>query len=236
MDEQKTNGKVTFFSGFFAGMAAVSVLGFIILLVIVFAQGTDDGTKAAAGEDKKAVVNEDNSVNQPVVAIKDNEAVRGNKDSKVEIIEYSDFECPFCLKHRATMDELYKNYKNKVKFVFRHFPLSFHENAFKAAMATECAGEQGKFWEMHDKAFDANEAKNMGVDTWKVAAKKLGLNTTKFNACLDGDKYADKINNDIKEGSAAGVSGTPATFINDEMVSGAYPYETLKEKIDAALK
>ncbi|MBI5254269.1 DsbA family protein [Candidatus Falkowbacteria bacterium] len=234
MDEQKTNNKLTFFSGFFAGMAAVSVLGFIILLVIVFAQGTTDGTKAAG--DEKAVVNEDNSVNQPVVAIKDSEYVRGNKDSKVEVIEYSDFECPFCLKHYATMNEVYKNYKDKAKFVFRHFPLSFHENAFKAAMAAECAGEQGKFWEMHDKAFDANQTATMSVDTWKAAAKKLGLDTKKFNACLDGDKYADKINNDIKEASAAGVSGTPATFINGEVVSGAYPYDTLKEKIEAALK
>ncbi|MFH0814713.1 MAG: DsbA family protein [Candidatus Falkowbacteria bacterium] len=236
MDEQKTNNKVTFFSGFFAGMAAVSVLGFIILLVIVFAQGTTDGAKDVAGADNKAVVNEDDSVAQQVVAIKASEHVRGNKDSKVEIIEYSDFECPFCLKHRATMDEVYKNYKDKVKFVFRHYPLSFHENAFKAAMAVECAGEQGKFWEMHDKAFDANESATMGVDAWKAAAKKLGLNTAKFNTCLDGDKYADKINNDIKEASASGVSGTPATFINGEVVSGAYPYETLKEKIEAALK
>lgn len=235
MDEQKS-GKLTFFSGFFAGMAAISVLGFLILLVIVFSQGTTDGTKVVAGADNKAVVNEDNSVNQPVAAIKNDEYVRGNKNAKVEIIEYSDFECPFCLKHRATMDEIYKNYKDKAKFVFRHYPLSFHENAFKAAMAVECAGEQGKFWEMHDKAFDANQATTMSVDTWKVAAKKLGLDTKKFNACLDGDKYADKINNDIKEGSASGVSGTPATFINSEMVSGAYPYDTLKEKIETALK
>jgi protein-disulfide isomerase len=231
MDEHKNGGKLTFFSGFFAGMALVSVLGFFILLVIVFSNGSASDSASAA-----ANAQENNApAAVKVVPIKNSEYVRGNVNSTVAVIEYSDLECPFCLKHNATMEQIFSEYKDKVKFVFRHYPLSFHEEAFKAAMSVECAGEQGKFWEMHDSAFAANESGTMGVDTWKAAAKKFGLDVAKFNSCLDGDKYADKINNDIAEGSAAGVSGTPATFINGDFIEGAYPYETVKAKIDAAL-
>jgi protein-disulfide isomerase len=234
MDEQKSHGKLTFFSGFFAGMAAVSVLGFVVLLIVVFSQGNASGSNSGSAAAQAA---ENNALTfQPVAGIKADEFVRGNKDSKVEVIEYSDLECPFCLKHNKTMAQLYNEYKDKVKFVFRHFPLSFHENAYKAAMAVECAAEQGKFWEMHDAAFVANEAEKMGVDTWKADAKKMGLDTAKFNACLDGDKYATKISTDQNEGSAAGVSGTPTTFISGEIVGeGASAYAVYKAKLDAEL-
>jgi len=242
MDEQmlkpkKRGNKTPFFTGFFAGMAAISVLGFLILLIVVFSQGKPvDLAAVQAGDDAQPTpTDQPTAPAVDVPAIKDGEAIKGNKDAQVEIIEYSDLECPFCLKHKLNMDQVYSEYKDKVKIVFRHFPLSFHENAFKAAVAVECAGEQGKFWQMFDLVFDANEAENMSVDAWKSAAKDMGLDQDKFDKCLDSDKYADKINNDMLEGGAAGVQGTPATFINGELISGAVPVEVIKEAIETVL-
>ncbi|MHB8831526.1 MAG: DsbA family protein [Patescibacteria group bacterium] len=158
----------------------------------------------------------------------------GPKTAKVTLIEYSDFECPYCAKHFDTMEQIKKAYPNDVRIVFRHFPLSFHPNAEKAAEASECAAAQGKFWEMHDKIFAANKAGAMSVDAWKQAAKDLGLNTDKFNKCLDSGEMASRIAQDQAEGSAAGVGGTPATFINGTLVEGALPFESFKTQIEAA--
>ena len=131
--------------------------------------------------------------------------------------------------------QILEDYKGKVRFIFKHFPLSFHANAQKAAEAAECAGEQGRFWEMHDKIFEANESGTMSVSQWKTAAKALGLNTSKFNDCLDSGKYADQVAADMAEGQAAGVTGTPGTFVNGDLVKGAVPYEQLKSIIDSKL-
>jgi protein-disulfide isomerase len=126
------------------------------------------------------------------------------------------------------------DYKGKVKLVFRHFPLtSIHPNAQKAAEASECANDQGKFWEMHDKMFaDQN---NLGVDNLKTMAKSLGLSTSKFNDCLDSGKYTQKVTASENEGAQYGVQGTPATFVNGTLVSGALPYDSFKQVIDSAL-
>ncbi|PIR93269.1 hypothetical protein COT99_01700 [Candidatus Falkowbacteria bacterium CG10_big_fil_rev_8_21_14_0_10_43_10] len=188
----------------------------------------------------KTTPDNSDSANQPVAQEAapidgENEYVKGNKEATVDVIEYSDFECPYCLRHTAAMDQIFNDYKDKIRVVFRHFPLSFHAEAQKAAEASECAGEQGKFWEMHDKIFKANEAKNMSVAQWKTEAKNLGLNTAQFNACLDSGKYADKIKKQTAGGQAAGVTGTPATFINGQMFSGAVGYDTLKQAIEKEL-
>lgn len=158
----------------------------------------------------------------------------GPKTAKVTLIEYSDFECPYCAKHFDTMEQIKKAYPNDVRIVFRHFPLSFHPNAEKAAEASECAAAQGKFWEMHDKIFDANKAGAMSVSAWKQAAKDLGLNTDKFDKCLDSGETAKIVSADQAEGSNAGVGGTPATFINGTLVEGALPFDSFKTQIEAA--
>lgn len=181
----------------------------------------------------------DPSAKQP--AVKQNfditkaDHIRGSFDAPVTLVEFSDFECPFCAKFAPTLDKILSDYKGKVRLVYKYYPLSFHPNAQKAAEAAECASEQGKFWEYHDKLF-ANLDNGFSVDNFKQWAGDLDLNTAKFNKCLDSDKYADKVQADSQEGSEKGVSGTPATFVNGELVSGALPYASFKQVIDKLLE
>lgn len=237
-EEQKSNpaAKTNFLLGFFSGIALISVVAFFVLLIVVFSnkQAVDLGAKAEEKDKPAAEKQEPQAASVP--AVSDADYYVGNKNAKVVLIEYTDFECPFCLKHFETMKKIKDTYGDKIKVVARHFPLSFHVNAEKAAEAAECAGEQGKFWPMYDALFAANAAKNMSVVQWKNEAKKIGLNTTKFNECLDSGKYANKIASEIASGSAAGVDGTPATFINGQLVSGALPFEQFKTIIDGLLK
>lgn len=161
--------------------------------------------------------------------------VRGDANAKVTMIEFSDFECPFCEKwYTDNMQQLQDKYisTGKVKFVFKNFPLSFHPLAEKAAEAAECAGQQGKYWEFHDNLFTT---RNLTVDQMKSTAKDMGLDTTKFNNCLDSGSTAAGIQADINEGSAAGVSGTPTFFINGQKIVGAQPFAAFDSAIQQAL-
>ncbi len=158
---------------------------------------------------------------------------RGPADAKVTIVEFSDFQCPFCSRAHDTVEEVMKLYAGKVKLTFRHFPLAFHQQAPKAAEASLCAGEQQKFWEYHDALF-ANQAKLMPEDL-KEAAKTLGLDAAKFAECLDSGKMKKTVDEDMEAAKKVGVSGTPAFFINGVMLSGAQPVEAFKEVIDAEL-
>ncbi len=232
MEKNKSN----FWLGFFVGLAVVSVLCFIGLLVFVLGQSesVNLAEKVQAQPQQQAEQPEQPQA-EPVQSISDSEYVKGSKNAKVQIIEYSDYECPYCFRHTATMQQIAKEYGDKVAIVFRNFPLSFHENAQKAAEAAECAGLQGKFWEMHDKLFDLNEGGGLGNDEFKKAAAGLGLNTGEFNSCLDNGDMAQKIANDMLGAQKAGISGTPGTFINGKLLSGALPYEQFKSEIDAAL-
>lgn len=161
--------------------------------------------------------------------------IKGNINAPVTLVEFSDFECPFCVRHVPTIERILSEYKDSVRLVYKHYPLSgIHPNAQKAAEASECASDQGKFWEYHDKLF-ANQPTGLSVQKFKTWAVELGLNATQFNNCLDSSKYEKKVKDDLTEGSAKGVDGTPATFVNGEIVSGAVPFETFKEKIDKIL-
>ena len=161
--------------------------------------------------------------------------IRGNVSAPITLVEFSDFECPYCEKHTPTLDKIILDYKDKVRLVYKHYPLTnIHPNAQKAAEASECASEQGKFWEYHDILFK-NQKSGLSVDKFKTWAAQLGLNVSQFNSCLDSSKYKSKVDADLAEGSSKGVSGTPGTFINGELVEGAVPYETFKQKIDALL-
>lgn len=139
---------------------------------------------------------------------------KGDKNAEFALIEFSDFQCPFCGRHvRETFPGIEKKYVStgKVKYFFKDFPLeSIHKNAFNAAEAANCAAEQGKFWEMHDELF-ANQ-KALGPKDLVKYAETLKLDMSKFNACLDGGKYADKIKKDMAEAQKAGISSTP-TFL-----------------------
>jgi protein-disulfide isomerase len=159
---------------------------------------------------------------------------KGPEDAPVTIVEFSDFECPFCSRVVPTLEQVEENYGDKVRIVFRQFPLSIHPHAPKAAEASLCARDQGKFWEMHDHMF-ANQ-KALSVDELKAAAGTVGLDAEQFAQCLDSAKYESEVQADLQAGIAAGVSGTPAMFINGQLVSGAVPYEQIASVIDAELK
>jgi protein-disulfide isomerase/plastocyanin len=166
----------------------------------------------------------------------DDDAIKGDVNAPVTIIEFSDFECPFCGKYvMETYPQIVKDYieTGKVRYVFRDFPLDFHTKAQKAAEAAECAGEQGMYWEMHDYLF-ANQD-YLEVSYLKGYAKDLKLDTDKFDECLDSGAMEEEVLADLIEGQSYGVSGTPGFFINGKMISGAQPYEVFVQEIEAAL-
>ncbi|MFA6088319.1 MAG: thioredoxin domain-containing protein [Candidatus Woesearchaeota archaeon] len=165
-----------------------------------------------------------------------NAPVKGNAKAKVTIVEFSDFECPYCGKfYSETYNQIVTDYidTGKVRIAFRNFPLSFHKDAQKAAEASECAKDQNKFWEMHDKLFESQSA--LDVASLKIYAKDLSLDTAKFNACLDNGDKESVVAEDAAYGASIGVSGTPAFYINGMQIAGALPFESFKEIIDAEL-
>lgn len=171
--------------------------------------------------------------------IKDGDLIIGNKDAKVKVIEYSDFQCPYCKQmHETIVAPMLKEYGDKIAYVYRHLPLNFHAQAQNAALASECANEQGKFSAYADKLFATQEewGGKEGTINFKNYARQLGLNSTQFNQCVDSNKYADKIAADAREAQELGISGTPGTFLNDQFTNGAISsYETFKKSIDAEL-
>jgi protein-disulfide isomerase len=160
--------------------------------------------------------------------------IRGNPRAPVTVVEFSDFQCPFCVRARPTVNKVRETYGDKVRWVFRHFPLDFHAQAEKAGEAAACAGEQGKFWEMHDLLW-ASTAK-LQVPDLKAHAATLGLDAAKFNQCLDTGRDAGLVHADQEAGQGYGVSGTPAFFVNGRPLVGAQPFDAFAQVIDDELQ
>ena len=158
---------------------------------------------------------------------------KGPAAAPVEIVEFSDFQCPYCLAAHPTVKRVLDTYGDRIRFVYRHYPLPNHPNARPAAEAAQCANEQGRFWPYHDRLFE-NSSKLADADL-RQAAADLQLDTTRFNGCLETHKYKDAVDADIKAGQDAGVSGTPAFFINGRELTGAQPFEAFKRIIDEEL-
>lgn len=163
-----------------------------------------------------------------------NSPSRGPAGAPIEIVEFSDFQCPYCLRAHPTVEQVLTTYGDRVRFVYRHYPLPGHPNARPAAEAAECAAEQGKFWPYHDRLF-ASQSKLSAADL-KQDAVELGMDASKFNTCVDSHKYAAKVDTDLRAGQEAGVDGTPAFFINGRMISGAQPYDVFKRIVDEELQ
>lgn len=167
--------------------------------------------------------------------------VLGKDSAKVTIVEFADFRCPFCEKLFTDVEiQLIKDYVDtgKAKFAFRHYQF-LGPASVTAGNAAECANEQGKFWEYHDWLYknQPSESDTSMYTTEKLtaAATSLGMNGDKFSSCLSSTKYAKNLSDDLADGQKAGVNGTPATFINGQLVSGAAPYSNFKSLIDAEL-
>ena len=160
---------------------------------------------------------------------------KGPAGAPVTIVEFSDFQCPFCSRITPTLEQVVSKYGNKVRLVFRQYPLPMHPNAAKAAEASLCANEQGKFWEMHDAMF--KDQAGLAVDGLKSKAAGIaGINAASFNSCLDSGKETPAVQSDMKAGNKAGVNGTPAMFINGRFISGVVSADDLSKVIDEELK
>ena len=170
----------------------------------------------------------------PRIEVEAKGPARGPTNAPVTIVEFSDFQCPYCGREFPVIERVMKEYDGKVRLVFRHYPLDFHPFAQKAAEAGACAQDQGKFWELHDKMF-TNQGK-LAVDDLKGYAKSLGMDASKFDKCLDSGEKKAMVDEDLKAGSAAGVNGTPAFFVNGVFINGAQPFEQIKQAVDRELK
>ncbi len=220
----------------------VSVIAVIAILILGYMLIKPDQTGITGN-----VVREKNPLQQPqqgqqpsqpeIIDVSiDDDSILGDENAPVTIIEFSDYECPFCARfYLNTFPQLKREYidTGKVKLVYRDFPLSFHQNAQKAAEAAECAGEQDKYYEMHDKIFENQQA--ITATNLKEYAKEIGLNTNEFNECLDSGEMANEVQKDFQDGQSIGIRGTPTFFINGKLLRGAQPFEEFQKIIEKEL-
>lgn len=202
-------------------------------------QTVTQATPAPAGVGKE--------VTGEVEGLRENDRVRGSRNARILLIEYSDLECPFCKRFHPTAQQAVDEYKGQVAWVYRHFPLDqIHSKADKEAEATECANELGgedAFWRMTDKIFEVTPSNNgLDLSTLPNLASQIGLDQSKFKNCLDSGKYTQYVEDDYQSGIKAGVRGTPGNFLLDTKtgkkleVPGAVPFDSLKSSIDSLLK
>ncbi|HYE60118.1 MAG TPA: DsbA family protein [Candidatus Kapabacteria bacterium] len=239
MDQKPTIAQVfspvqLFVGGIVSGILVLCTIGFFIMLGMylkgdnTYARntGTNPAPSVVAGP-----VGEEEPTNvtvRPVDTKTDH--IRGNKNAKVSIVTFTDYECPFCKRFHGTMQEVMAKFNDDVRWVYRQLPLdSLHSQARKEALASECAAEQGKFWEWTDLIFSETTS-NDGLDLGKLPtyAGQVGLNVNKFNDCVNTAKYAAKVQADEADAQAAGARGTPYSVVigpNGEtrVISGAYP-------------
>jgi len=241
--------KTAFGLGFMTAILSLGTLGFVVMTGCALSSGScggltlGGGTVVAApgGAIPTADPTAAGAAAEPIGAIPvvtDADHIRGNKDAKITIIEYSDFECPFCQRFHPTVQQAMDEFGDDVRWIYRHFPLSFHPQAEPAAIAAECAGDQGKFWEYGDALF-VNQA-SLGADLYQKLATDLGLNVNKFTDCLADPAVKQRVADDAQGGATAGVTGTPGSFVIDSdgnatAIKGAQPYSALQAAINAAL-
>lgn len=169
------------------------------------------------------------------VAVESTDPFTGSASAPVTIVEFSDFQCPYCRQASPTLKRLQETYGDRLRIVWKDFPLTqIHPDAFKAAEAAHCAAEQGQFWPYHDRLFANQDALQPGP--LKAYAAELQLDTEQFNSCLDSSKFAERVRDGVALGTSLGVNSTPTIYVNGRAFAGAYPYETLVAAIEEELQ
>ena len=200
------------------------VIGVIILLLLIISIWFYSLVK----ENIDTISNENQSTIYDIATNDDPYA--GGKDARIVIVEFSDFQCPYCTQAFPTVREIISTYGDQIKFIYRDFVNSkIHPQAQKSAEAGECASEQDKFWEMHDKMFINTD---LTVSSLKQYATEVGMNMDQFNECIDSDRYYEEVQQDFASGIVSGVDGTPTFFINGAKFEGAINVDNFKSIID----
>lgn len=241
--------KFAFWAGFVTAIAIAAVIGLVVVSSALISND-DDGGSSDTAKNTNTVTNTAPAANTNTaptaaaptvptgqIALDSLHNVTGEGD--VTVVEYSDFQCPYCQKFHPTMQQMLQDYNGKVRLAYKHFPLNIHENAQSAAEASECAAEQGKFWEYGDKLFTAS---SLGKETYGSIADELGLDKAKFDDCVSTSKYKSVVTTDAAEAQKLGGQGTPYSLVLDkdgniiDVISGAQPYEVVKSTIDKYVK
>jgi len=238
--------KLSFALGLVGGVLVICTIGFIIMLALFLggnapAKKTTAGPTAAAPTAAAPTAAPDTAPAGDLPPLTANDHVRGDKNAPVTIVEYSDFQCPYCGAFHPSMQRLMDEYDGQVNWVYRNFPLSFHPNATPAANAAECIAALGgndAYWEFADGLFENQDS--LGDALYASLAKQVGVNASDFQDCYTSRKYQAKITADQTGGAQAGVTGTPGSFIvgadgSTTLVPGAIPYEQLKAMVDQML-
>jgi protein-disulfide isomerase len=220
-------------------LAGVAVLMLLSFLALQFKNKPKNGDVISLAEIDSLTTSEEKKINVsdiiskedlasivPVKEVDDGDHLLGSRDAKVKIVVYSDFECLYCAKFADTLALARSDFNDQISIVFRHFPLlESHPMAVLAAEASECASEQGKFWEMHDALFVIEKTSFLGRQEIAKAATQLQLDSVKFEECLDSHRYEKGIIDSVKQAKESTVFGAPTAFVNGELVTGANPYE-----------
>jgi len=217
---------------------AILIAGIMISVSILLSNGITslpiEGLRAATAN---APVTNDAAGLAPVVTQED--YIRGNPEAPITIVEYSDFECPFCSRFHPIVKQIMAEYGNKVRWVYRHFPLTqIHPEAQPSAEAAECVAEQkgnDGFWQFTDAMFE-EQATGLSADLYRQTAQQIGVDLAQFDDCVATRKYQEKVESVQAGGVALGVNGTPGSFINTTPVRGALPYANLKAIVEAELQ
>ena len=209
-----------------------ATLGIIALMGIAYYSGWSAGRSGATAAAPSARPPGPDPERVYSVDIGDSPTL-GPASAPVTIVEFSDFQCPFCARVTPTLQQIKQEYRDRVRLVFKHNPLPFHAQAMDAHKASLAAGEQGKFWEMHDQLFEDQQA--LDPDSLKAHAQQLGLDLAAFESAMNSPEVAAKIDADKAQARELGASGTPSFFINGRFLSGAQPYEVFRERIEAEL-
>lgn len=240
-EETVTVSKTTLWKG------VSGVLGLILVISILtggFGFGSDSPTGAVIGAPTPSRAAAQPTPSAPsagaadMIALADDDPFLGEEDAPITIVEWSDYECPFCERfYTQTLPSIKSMYieTGKVKFVYRDFPLGFHSQAEPAAIAANCAGEQGKYFQFHDKIFSNGGAGGKSNSDYKKWAQELSLDISKWEKCTNDPAQKQEIQKDIQDGSAAGISGTPGFIINGKLISGAQPFSVFQQVINAEL-